>query len=132
MRIRVGAESRFDFRHRLRMSCERHAQRRRGRLPCVVVGCGADAPKAEHQVVVRERIAQQRSEAIPVVTEIVDKIRRQASRRQRFDHVRQVLVLPFARQDLVTDDQRANVHQELSLDKMPPGADASFRVLRQE
>ena len=110
MRIGFSAEARLDLRHRLRMAHKRDAQRRRSGLPRVVVGCGADAAETEQQVAARKGIAQQRGETLAVVAQVVDEVRCKTAHRQCFDDVRQMLVGALARQDLVPDDQCADVH----------------------
>ena len=58
VRIRRVAELLLDRRDRLGMPFERHAERRRSRLPRVVVGRGADAAEAEQDVAARERMRE--------------------------------------------------------------------------
>ena len=67
VRIRLGAELRLDLGDGLGMAHERHAERRGGGLPRVVVRRRADAAEAEHEVAARERLAQQRREPAAVV-----------------------------------------------------------------
>ena len=92
------------------MALERHAERGGRGLPRVVVGRRADAAEAEHEVAARERVAQQRRQAVAVVADVMRVVEREPARGERLDHVRQVAVLPLAGQDLVADDQRADRH----------------------
>ena len=92
------------------MKLERHAERGRGALPGVVVGRGADAAAREHDVAAGERIAQVGGDARRVVADVARPAQRQAARGQQLDHLGQVLVVAFAGEDLVADDDEAEVH----------------------
>jgi hypothetical protein len=85
------------------------AQRGRGALAGVVVGRGADAAAAEDDVAAGEGLAQRGGDARPVVAHVARPGQRQAARRQQLDHLGHVLVLALAGQDLVADDDEAEL-----------------------
>ena len=89
-----------------RVQRERHAERGGGALAGVVVGRRADAAAREDDVAARERLPQVGGDARAVVADIARPREREATRGEQLDHLRQVLVLALAREDLVADDDR--------------------------
>ena len=90
------------------MTRKRNVERGSRRLARVIVGGRADAAEGEHEIVVGERLAQHRREVLAIVAEIRRVVERKPARCERCDRVREMLVLAFARQDLVADDESAD------------------------
>lgn len=78
----------------------------------MVVRRGANAAKAEHQIAAGQAVAQRRQQARRVVAQILRPGQLQPTRGQQFDEFGQVFVLTFAREQFVTNDESANVHEE--------------------
>ena len=92
------------------MQRERHAERGGGALARVVVGRGADAAAREDEVAARERVLQVGGDARRIVADVARPGERQAARGEQLDHLGQVLVGALAGEDLVADDEKADVH----------------------
>src|SRR5690606_12838243 len=73
----------------------------------VVVGGGADATAAKDRFRAGEGLAQDRRDARAIVADHLGPGQRQAALGQQLGDFRQVLVLAFARQDFVADDDQS-------------------------
>ena len=108
VRIRGRAELRFDRGDRLGMPFQANAERSGGRLPRVIVRRRADAAEAEHDIAAGEGLAQRGRQRVAIVALVTRPVEHEPARGERRDDVREVTVLPFAGEDLVADDQRAD------------------------
>src|SRR5438067_9940958 len=86
------------------MKLERYATRRRDALARVIVGRGADAAEAEHDVARRKAAAKRLGQALRIVAEILSPGKPQAAARERADQKAEVFVLALSDQQLVADD----------------------------
>src|SRR5262249_12722965 len=84
--------------------------RLRGALARVVVGRRTDAAEAEHRIARGRGGAQLGDDALGIVADVVRPRECQAARFQRGDEAREMLVLAPAGEDLVADDEGAEVH----------------------
>src|SRR5262249_2333099 len=116
VRIRRRAELLFELGHRLRMGHERNAERRGSRLARVIVGCRSDAAETEYGVAASEAFGERRGEPAPVIAFVACPREPPALRGERLDHVHEMRIAPLARQDLVADDERAEVHRTLAFE----------------
>jgi hypothetical protein len=91
----------------LRMQPQRHAQRRGRALARVVVGRGADAAGGEHDVARGEGARERFRDAHRHIADVLGPGQLQAARGEQLDHLGHVLVGTLARQDFVTDDDKA-------------------------
>ena len=82
---------------------------RRRALAGVVVGRGTNAAAAEDHIGRGKRPLQRRGDARAVVAHIVGIAQRQPARGQQFDDLGQMLVHALAGEDLVADDDEAEV-----------------------
>jgi hypothetical protein len=104
----------LDEQARLRVQHQRHVQRRRRALPGVVVGRGADAAEGEDEVAAAEGVAQCLRDQAPVVAHVACPGQRHPARAEQLDGLGQVPVATLAREDLVADDDHADVHEGCS------------------
>ena len=92
----------------LRRQHQRHAQRLRGGLARVVIGCGANAAAREHHVARGKGALQHSGNALAVVTRVFGPGQAHAALGQQRDALGQVLVLALAREDFVAHDDNAH------------------------
>ncbi len=107
-RVRVLAEARFDFTHRVGVSRERNAQCRSGTLTGVIVGRGADAAERKNNIGRRKGTPQHLRDALPVIADVLGPGQFQAAHPEGFDGPGEVLVLALAGEDFITDDDCPN------------------------
>mmetsp|Transcript_36595 Transcript_36595/g.84871 ORF Transcript_36595/g.84871 Transcript_36595/m.84871 type:complete len:236 (-) Transcript_36595:3560-4267(-) len=89
---------------------QRPAERGRGGLAGVVIGRRADAATAHDEVAAGKRLAQPRGQQLTVVAEVLGPGQLHAALAEQLDEFGEVGVLPLAGQDLVADDEQANLH----------------------
>jgi hypothetical protein len=92
------------------MQHERDAERCRCALAGVVVWRRADAAAREDQVGAGERVLEIGGDATGVVADVARPGQGETARGEQLDDLGQVLVGALAREDLVADDEKSDVH----------------------
>ena len=90
-----------------RMQGQINTERRRDGLPRVIIRRIANAAAGKHHVASGHRPLERGGQPFTVVAEILDPAQAQATRAEQFGDLGKMLVLTFARQDFIADDDGA-------------------------